>query len=133
MTAYETIIKRTPQTLAATATPASNRLWTKVEAAEFFGVSLRTFANMLSKGTVPKGVLLHDKVVRWRPDECMTALQAMPRAELAEPDALVTARQVRRARIEAMKAGVGASPDAVDAAVKQTIVRAKAPGWMASK
>jgi hypothetical protein len=58
----------------------------------------------------------------------MAAMRAMPRAELAEPAALVSARQVRRSRIEAMKASVAASPDGTDQAVQRAIVKAKAPG-----
>ncbi len=118
---------------AATQASSDNRPLKQSQAAAFCSVALRTFKRMVADGTLPKGVLLHKRVVRWFPDELMAAMRAMPRAELAEPAALVSARQVRRSRIEAMKASMAASPDGTDQAVQRAIVKAKAPGWMASK
>lgn len=110
------------------------QMWDALAVAAYLGVSLRAFQKMRDAGLVPEPIVLGPRTVRWVPEEVRAAVLAMPRAaKLQEPKHLVTARQVRRARIEAMRAGVDASPDAVDAAVRKTIVKVKAPAWMASK
>lgn len=72
-------------------------LWSEREAAAFYGVSTRKFAEMRSEGLVPEPVTLGPRALRWVPDECRAAVQRLPRIKLGMP------AQLLRGKIERLK------------------------------
>lgn len=58
------------------------RLWREAEAAAYFGVKSRTFANMRAAGLVPEPLVLGPRCLRWVPAECEAAALALPRKRL---------------------------------------------------
>lgn len=72
------------------------------QAAAFYGVGVRKFAELRAAGVVPAPVVLGPRALRWIPAELEASLQALPRVQ-----ALPMPAQLRRARIESMK-GKGA-------------------------
>lgn len=87
---------------AESANQSPRGLWKEVDAARYFGVSVRKFALMRAAGQVPAPVVLGPRALRWIPSECEDAARNLPRARLQEP------AQLARARIERMKAGAAA-------------------------
>lgn len=74
-------------------------LWTEQQAAAYFSVSTRKFAELRETGLVPEPLVLGPRALRWIPEECEAAARRMPRqGKLAEP------AQLLRSRIERMKA-----------------------------
>ncbi len=73
-------------------------LLTEEQAAAFYGVGVRKFAQLRSAGVVPEPIVLGPRALRWVPAELVDSLQRLPRAQsLAQP------AQLRRARIERLK------------------------------
>ena len=67
-------------------------------AAEFFGVSKRTFGTFMGADWMPRPIVLGPRLRRWALDELRAAVAAMPRqTERAQPESLL------RAQVERMK------------------------------
>lgn len=80
------------------------RLLSDREAAEVFGVGERTFCTWLAEGAawLPEPLNLGPRLRRWDLDELLQAVRTRaPRGKVADEPA-----QLRRARIERIKAGV---------------------------
>ena len=82
------------------ASPSPAALWNEAQAAAFYGVSGRKFAEMRAANMVPEPVVLGPRALRWIPEECHAAALTLPR--LGKP---TEPAQLARARIERMKAG----------------------------
>jgi predicted DNA-binding transcriptional regulator AlpA len=73
-------------------------LFNEEQAAAFYGVGVRKFAQLRATGVVPEPIVLGPRALRWVPAELVESLQRLPRAQsLAQP------AQLRRARIERLK------------------------------
>jgi predicted DNA-binding transcriptional regulator AlpA len=75
------------------------------EAAALLGVGERTFADLIRESWMPSPIVLGPRLRRWDADELLVAVRnRAPRGEnkAAEP------AQLRRARIDKLKAGAGA-------------------------
>ena len=79
------------------------RLWSSRDYAEFLGVGERTFHELESSGVLADPVILGPRLKRYVPSECQARLLEFPRQRAAEPS------QLRRARIDRMKAGPSTS------------------------
>lgn len=84
------------------------RLLNDRDAAQLLGVCGRTFGELLSKGWLPEPIQLGPRLRRWDADELLEAVRSRaPRGNKGtEPE------QLRRARIERMKSGNGATAKA---------------------
>ena len=81
--------------------PQPRTLLTAEQAArDVFGVSERTFHTLRARGLIPDPVMLGARSLRWVRAELETAALRLPRQQ---PQPQPT--QLRRARIDAMKAG----------------------------
>jgi predicted DNA-binding transcriptional regulator AlpA len=92
------------QTNAASTSPQTaqlRQLLNDQQAADLMGVGARSFADLIGQPWMPQPIILGARLRRWDADELLEALRTRaPRGGKAEMPA-----QLRRAKIEAMKAG----------------------------
>jgi hypothetical protein len=80
------------------------KLWTfKQYVVDFLNVSERTGAELEAQGLLADPVILGPRLKRYIPEECEAKARSLPRTKAAEPE------QLRRARIDRMKAGPAAA------------------------
>lgn len=88
----------------STGSVAFPTLLTDEQAAASLGVSVRKFHDLREEAWMPRPVVLGPRLLRWPRVEIEGAVARMPRQEAKAPEPA----QLRRAKIEKMKAGASA-------------------------